>query len=77
MSLNPQKDKVGICTKDGRIFTYSFSDRPQDQDCEDTFRLIQDFQHTDKVVHADTLSAVSLQASCSKSRIILRDFSTE
>ncbi|GBM45927.1 Cilia- and flagella-associated protein 57 [Araneus ventricosus] len=77
MSLNPQEDTVGIATKDGRILTYSFSDRPHDQDCEDAFRLIQDFQHTDKVIHADTLPAVSLQASCSKSRIILRDFSTE
>ncbi|KAF8797084.1 Cilia- and flagella-associated protein 57 like protein [Argiope bruennichi] len=77
MTLNPQEDTVGIATKDGRILTYSFADRTQDQGGEDVFRLIQDFQHTHKVLHADTLPSVSMQASCSNSRITLRDLSTE
>ncbi|GIY99798.1 cilia-and flagella-associated protein 57 [Caerostris extrusa] len=60
---------AGLCT------TAWHSDLTE-KDCEDDFRVVQDYQLTRGVICADTIQSVSLQVACSDAALTIRDFSS-
>ncbi|GIY13817.1 cilia-and flagella-associated protein 57 [Caerostris darwini] len=76
LAMNLQESIFTVATRDGRIMYYSLAFRSDEKDCEDDFRVVQDYQHTRAVICADTIRSVSLQVACSDTTITIRDFSS-